>query len=95
VKRPFAAAAVLVLTLGVAPPAARAPRPPAPLWDLFAADEQLGALSPALRAVTLDDAPAPLEARRAPASTPEPTPLALAALGLAGLAAGRRRSRSR
>jgi MYXO-CTERM domain-containing protein len=92
VKRPFAAAAVLVLTLGGAPPAARAPRPPAPLWDLFAAEERLGALSPALRASALDDVVVPDPAGE-PAAVPEPAALLLAAAGLAGLAAGRRRWR--
>jgi MYXO-CTERM domain-containing protein len=91
VKRPIATAAVLVLAVAGAPPAARGPRPPATGWDLFAVDAWLGAFSDSLPAPGLEEELAPLDASRPPAATPEPTALVLGAAGLAGLAAGRRR----
>lgn len=92
-KRRIAAIAFAVLAITAAPPAAHAPALPPPGWDW-------SALEALLRAATdgepdslfADHAPLRMETTRNVA--PEPTAAVLAALGLAALAVGRRRSRS-
>jgi len=92
VTRRIAAAVLLVLCVCAAPPDARAPRPVAAGWDLFAADAVLAALPGPAAAAALDPAEA-LPSRRAAAAqaTPEPGPLVLVALGLVALGRSQRR----
>jgi MYXO-CTERM domain-containing protein len=91
VKRRIAAIALAVLAITAAPPAAFAPALPAPAWDWFELEALLRAASDAEPASLFSD-DAALRVARAPSVTPEPTAAVLAALGLAALAVGRRRS---
>ena len=81
-SRRIPAAALLLLGLCAGPRDARAPRPPAPGWDVFAAEVLLDALPTPIAAFGSDAAPL----GRAAHATPEPALLVLAVTGLVALA---------